>query len=206
MRARERGSWGLRLAVLVLAASAGIASVARAESPVVVAPAGVSLSPNGTPGAGGSAGSFGLLFPFDGRWSFGGALFAEDLGTGLGTLRDPNSGGALGTVADLHRWAYGGEWQIEARLHHGRRLGLMWGAGFGFGRQERDQRGQVNGAVSGVTASTSATFVVPVSHGHAVGVALAARRLFVNTAADPGRSTNWATAAFEWRWQGTPKE
>ncbi len=206
MRARERGSWGHRLAVLVLAAAAGIAGSARAESPVVVATAGVSLSPNGTPGAGGSAGSFGLLFPFDGRWSCGAALFAEDLGTSLGTLRDPNSGDSLGTVADLHRWAFGGEWQVEARLYRGRRAGLMWGAGFGYGRQERDQRGQVNGAVSGVTASTSATLVVLISHGHAFGVALAARRLFVSTAADPGRSTNWATAAFEWRWQGTPKE
>lgn len=206
MRACERGSWGLRLAVLVFATMASAASIARAESPVVVATAGASLSPNGTPGAGGSAGSFGLLFPLDSRWSFGGALFAEDLGTGLGVLRDPNSGDALGAVADLHRWAFGGEWQVEARLHRGRRMGLAWGAGFGYGRQERDQRGRVNGAVSGVTASTSAMLVVPIPHGHAFGVAVAARRLFVSTAADPGRSTNWATAAFEWRWQGTPKE
>ncbi|MEQ1831724.1 MAG: hypothetical protein ABL977_01630 [Candidatus Eisenbacteria bacterium] len=190
------------LALLALS----LAASARAESPVLVVSAGSSLSPDGKPGTGGAAGAVGLMFPLEGRWSFGAALFAEDLGTGLTELHDPNTGEALGTVAELHRWTYGGEWRAEARLHNARRARLSWGAAFGYGRQERDVRGSVDGAVSGVTAGTSLTFLVPAPHGHAFGASVAARRLFVHADADPDRSTSWATAALEWRWQGTPKE
>lgn len=197
--------WCAGWAVLAVAAL-GLAAPARAESPVLVVSAGSSLSPDGKPGSGGAAGAVGLQFPLEGRWSFGGAIFAEDLGTGLTDLRDPNTGEELGTVAELHRWCYGGEWRVEARLHNARRARLQWGASFGYGRQERDVRGFVDGAVSGVTAGTSLSFLIPAAHGHAFGVNVAARKLFVHTDGDPDRSTNWATAALEWRWQGTPKD
>lgn len=206
MRGLERISQGVRAAALVFAVSACAAGAARAASPELVASFGSTISANGEPGTGGAAGTLGLMFPIEGRWAFGAVLFVDDLGTGLADLRDPNTGEPLGTVADLHRWSFGGEWRAEAMLHAARRARVLWGAGFGYGRQEKDQRGAVTGAASSITASTSLSFLVPAAHGHAFGVALAARRAFVNTDGAPDRATSWATAAFEWRWQGTPKD
>lgn len=206
MRAHTHVLAAARAAMLAFAVSLVAAGTAHAASPVLVASAGMALSPNGQPDGGGAAGGLGLMFPVEGPWSFGAVLFAEDLGTGLAELHDPNTGEALGTVADLHRWSFGGEWRAEARLYNARRARLLWGVGFGYGREEKDQRGQVAGAVSGITASTSASFLIPAAHGHAFGVALAVRRLFVSTESDPDLSTHWATAAVEWRWQGTPKD
>lgn len=196
---------GVRATVLAAAVLAGSACT-TAAAPVVVAALGSTLSADGQPGTGGASGSLGLMVPVEGRWAFGLKLFVDDLGTGLTDLTDPNTGEALGRVGDLHRWAYGGEWCAEATLHAGRRARLLWGAGFGYGRQESDRRGDVLDAVSAITASTSASFLVPASHGHAFGLTLAARRGFFSTNADPNRATNWTTAALEWRWQGTPKE
>ena len=192
---------------IVAALAAGALTVpARAASPELVVSAGSSLAVNGDPGTGGLAGTLGLLWPVEGRFAFGPALFVDDLGTGLAQLSDPNTGTPLGNVAALHRLSFGGEWRAEVRLHQNRRTRWLWGAGFGYTRQERDTRGQVNDAVSGVLASTSTVFLLQAAHGHAFGATIALRRAFVNRESVVGRSTNWATAALEWRWRGTPKE
>ncbi len=189
-----------------LLALALLAPQARAASPELTAAVGSSLAVSGDPGSGGFAGTLGLLWPVEGRLAFGAALFVDDLGTGLGPLADPNTGTPLGTVATLHRWAFGGEWRGEATLHRNRRTRWLWGAGFGYARQERDTRGLVSSAVSSALASTNTTFLLQAAHGHAFGATIALRRAFVNRDADAGRSTSWATAALEWRWQGTPRE
>ena len=198
---------GLLLGASV-AAAAPDASMAPTPStaPEVLLALGSTLGVTGAPGSGGASATFGLLFPIESRLAFGGSLFVDDLGTGLGVLHDPNTGLELGTVATTHRWSYGGEWRAELRVHESRRVRLMWGAGFGYGRQERDQRGTLRDAASGVLASTGATFLLKSAHGHSLGTTLAIKRAFVKHEADPDRSTSWATAALEWRWQGTPRE
>ena len=192
-------------AVLLAGASARVGSAAS-TSPEILVAAGSTLGVTGKPGTGGATASLGMLWPVEGRFAFGVSLFADDLGTGLADLHDPNTGIALGTVASSHRWSYGGEWRAETRLRDSRRVRLLWGAGFGYGRQEIDQRGDNRGAVSAVVASTGATFLWKAAHGHAFGTTLAYRRELVHRANDPDRATSWATAALEWRWQGTPKE
>jgi len=109
-------------------------------------------------------------------------------------------------VATTHRWSFGGEWRAEAQLSDTRRLRVLWSAGFGYGRQERDQRGEVRDAASGVVASTAATFLAPIGRAHALGLALAFRREFVHHESDPDRSTSWASAALEWRFRALPQQ
>ena len=190
------------LASALLALAAGSAWAA----PEVLVAVGSTLGVTGSPGSGGASASFGVLWPLSERFAFGATLSADDLGTGLGVLHDPNTGLELGTVATTHRWSYGGEWRGEARLYESHRVRLLWGAGFGWGHQERDQRAQVLDAVSGIVASTGATFLLKASHGHSFGTTVAWKRAFVHHASDPDRSTSWATAAIEWRWQGAPRE
>ena len=147
-----------------------------------------------------------MLWPFERRFAFGGMLFADDLGTGNEELKDPNTGTSLGTVGSTHRWSYGGEWRGEMRLHDSARMRLQWEAGFGYARQVLEEFGTTQDAVSGVLASTGLTYLYKASHGHAFGTTLAYRHQFVHLESDPGRSTTWATATFDWRWQGTPRE
>lgn len=194
-----------KLAGGVVLALACVAGAAQA-SPTWVLGVGTTLAPNGAPGETGTSATLAVLVPFEGRWSFGPAFFVDDQGTGLTELRDPNDGTPLGVVGDLHRWTYGGEWRTEALLHRSKRYEWSWNAGFGYGRQEIDRRGVNGGAVSGVTLSTGTTALLPLAGGHRIGLSLAYRKLAVSTEADPGRTTQWATAALEWRWQGTPKE
>jgi hypothetical protein len=196
-----------RMGVLCLAlAWLGMATAATAASPELRLSLGNTLGANGDPGGSGVSAAGGMMWPVADRFAFGAVLFADDLGTGLATLHDPNTGLGLGTVANAHRWTFGGEWRGEWRLHDSPGARLLWGAGFGYGRQEIDQRGQVRDAVSGAVASTGVTYLLKAAHGHAIGAALAVRHALLHRASDPARSTNWATAALEWRWQGTPKD
>jgi len=206
---------GVRAAMAATAASAtaatsvtatSVAATAASDAPELLASLGSTFAVTGTPGSGGASVSAGMLWPFENRFAFGAALFADDLGTGFEELHDPNTGAGLGTVGSTHRSSFGGEWRAEARLRESRRVRLQWGAGFGYGRQVLDRFGKSHGAVSGVLASTGLTFLYKASHGHAFGTTLAYKHQFVHRESDPERSTTWATAAFEWRWQGTPRE
>ena len=92
------------------------------------------------------------------------------------------------------------------RLHESTRMRLLWSAGFGYSQQVQDQFGNAVDAVSGVIASTGVSYLYKASHGHALGATLAYKHQFVHLESNSDRSTTWATAAFEWRWRGTPKE
>jgi hypothetical protein len=181
-------------------------AVSASGAPEILASIGTTLGVNGVPGSGGASAVAGMVWPFERRFTFGGTLFADDLGTGLEELHDPNTGTPLGTVGSTHRWAYGGEWRGEMRLHETRSLRLLWDAGFGYAQQVLESFGTATDAVSGVTASTGLTFLYKVSHGHAFGTTLGYRHQFVHLESDPNRSTTWTSVTFDWRWQGTPKE
>ncbi len=169
--------------------------------------AGSSFGVNGSPGQGGAAGSITATLPVeDGDWRFGLSLTAADQGTAIVELRDPNDGTLLGRVGDVHRWTYGLEWLGTRRIAGGRGWSSDGGLGFGWARQAIDRRGSVNDAVSGATISAYLDLTHPVVNGQRLGLALGWHRALLRTAADPGRSTQWATAALAWHWQRTPKE
>ena len=96
--------------------------------------AGTTLGVNGEPGSGGASASAALLWPFENRFAFGVMIYADDQGTGLTELFDPNTGQSLGTVGDLHRWTYGLGWRGEARLIDSKKWQVLWGADFGYPR------------------------------------------------------------------------
>ncbi len=205
----RRSSWARSAAAVLAAGLACAAAPATAtELPELAFAAGTSVGVNGTPGSGGAAASLALLWPFENRFAFGGVLYADDLGTGFSDLIDPNTGQPLGTVASLHRWGFGAGWRTEARIaqSEARRWQFVWGADFGYGRQERDQRGEVNDAVSGVLVATGPSFTWKTMGGHSFGGAVAWKHAFVSRDADADRPTDWGTLALEWRWKTVPKE
>ena len=174
--------------------------------PEVVVGGGWTMAVNGEPGTGGAAGLLAAEWPFAARWSFGGALFAQDMGTATSELHDPNTGALLGTVASTHRWSYGLEWRGETAIRETSHTRWHWNGGFGYARQERDERGTVNDAVSGITASTGVTALWLFSHGQGVGATLQYRHQFVDTESSPDRATRCVSATLEWRWSSIPKD
>jgi len=212
MRALSGRSTGARVAAVTLAVALLVASRPAAALepafPEVALAVGTTVGVNGSPGGGGASGSLAFTWPFAERFSFGAVLFADDLGTDFVDLTDPNTQEPLGTVASVHRMNYGAGWRTEARLFHSeeRRWRFLWGADFGYARQERDIRGTTDNAVSGVIVATGPKFVWRTVGGHSFGGALGYKHAFLSTDADADRSTDWAQLAFVWRWQRIPKD
>ena len=174
--------------------------------PELVVGAGWTMAVNGEPGTGGAAGTVAAQWPFAARWSFGGSIYAVDMGTAVNTLYDPNSGEPLGSVATTHRWTYGLEWRAETTLRERGQLRWQGTGGFGWARQERDQRGVVNDAVSGISAMVGLTGLWQTKHAHAFGATLLYRHQFVDTQPSPDRATRCMSAQLEWRWRSNPKQ
>jgi hypothetical protein len=195
----------LSFAAVVLAGLALVAAPVHARPRFSLA-AGTAFAGNGDPGTGGAALAAGIAFPVEGPWSFGVRGFVDDHGTSRIELRDPNDGTPLGRVGDAHRWTYGAEWVGAYALRNTKRSEWSWTAGFGYGHQELDQRGEIRGAVSGITFSTGTTYLVPLANGHRVGISLLWRGLAVSRDSDAGRTTQGTVAALEWQWQGAPKD
>jgi hypothetical protein len=198
----------LARAALVLAATLVVAPAHAFDMPEVAFSAGSTVGVNGTPGTGGATASLALMWPVERRFAFGGVLYTDDLGTGFEDLVDPNTGDPLGTVASLHRWGFGVGWRGEAEIlrSDARRWRLLWGADFGYARQERDQRGAVNDAVSGILVATGPTFLFRTVGGHSFGATVGFKHAFIGRDSDPDRPTDWGLLAFAWRWQRIPKE
>jgi hypothetical protein len=207
---RPRAAGRAILWMSTCALCAAVAGPARALPsmlpPELVVGAGWTMGVNGEPGTGGAAATVAAQWPFAARWSFGGAFFAQDMGTEISTLQDPNTGQPLGAVATTHRMSYGIEWRAETTIRESKPLRWQWNGGFGYARQERDERGVVNDAVSGITASTGITGLWQTKHAHAFGVTLEYRHQFVDTEASPDRATRSVSAQLEWRWKSTPTQ
>ena len=201
-----------RRARLVVGARVALFAALLAVSPARAGTSDASISTgttfrvNGNPGSGGAAVSLAMLWPFEGRWAFGVVAHADDMGTDMTELFDPNTGQSLGTIGELHRWGYGVSWRGEALLAQSGRWQVRWGADFGYMREEADLRGDVVDAVSGVAVATGPALLWRLTGGHSIGLAGAWKHAFVNTEQHPDRTTDWASLAFQWRWQGTAKE
>jgi len=168
--------------------------------------AGTTLGVNGEPGSGGASASAALLWPFENRFAFGVVMYADDQGSGLTELFDPNTGQSLGTVGDLHRWTYGIGWRGEARLTDSRKWQVLWGADFGYARQEADVRGEVVDATSDVVFATGPTLLWKMVGGQTLGLSGAWKHAFLSREENPDRTTTWASLALTWRWQRIPRQ
>ena len=198
-----------RAAACACALAACVAGPARALPsmlpPEMIVGAGWTMAVNGEPGTGGAAATVAAQWPFAPRWSFGGSIYAVDMGTEISSLHDPNSGEPLGAVATSHRYTYGLEWRAETTLRERSQLRWEGTGGFGYAHQERDQRGQVNDTVSGISTMVGLTGLWQTKHAHAFGMTLLYRHQFVDTQPSPDRATHCMSAQFEWRWRSNPK-
>jgi hypothetical protein len=205
-RSRSRAIAGATACAVALLAAEPARALPSMLPPELVVGAGWTMAVNGEPGTGGAAATLAAQWPFAARWSFGGSIFAQDQGTLVEPLYDPNSGEPLGSVATTHRWSYGIEWRAETTLRERGPLRWEGTGGFGYARQERDNQGVVNDAVSGITAMVGLTGLWQTKHAHAFGVTVLYRHQFVDTEPSPDRATRCMSAQLEWRWRSAPKQ
>jgi hypothetical protein len=114
-------------------------------------------------------------------------------------LFDPNTGQSLGTV--------GGPASLDVRARLARRRRdstdsrkwqVLWGADFGYARQEADVRGEVVDATSDVGVRDRPDAAVEMVGGQTLGLSGAWKHAFVSREENPDRSTTWAY----WRSRG----
>jgi hypothetical protein len=154
----------------------------------------------GEPSDGGFSLALAPMWRVHERVRFGVVGFADDMGTQLVELTDPNDGTPLGTASDLHRWAWGAAWRAEADVFRGRR----WTAGaageFGYWRIEDDRRGEPVAAGSALGLVLGADVRRDLGHARALGLAVRFHKLTENSNAAWQRVDQYASAALELHW------
>lgn len=199
MRART-----LVLALLLVAGAAAVAPPARARvpRPTLELAGGRTFAVTGEPSDGGASLSVSALWPVMDRVRFGLQAYADDIGTEIVELRDPNDGTPLGTSAEMHRWTYGAAWRADVDAWRaGRWKGGVTGA-LGLWRVEDDRRGETFAAGGAVGFRVGADARRPLGRGREVGLALNYHRLDQNSASAWRRVDRYASAALELRWAG----
>ncbi len=199
------------------------------DLPHVTLAAGKSLGVSGMPSDGGYTTTAALTWPVLGRFHFGVAGWADDLGTEETRLVDPTTGADLGANAESHRWAWGLGWIGETTLAAKGRWDLDGSLTWGFHRVEDDQRGVTTRALSSVSTGATLAARRRFAPGQSLGLSIRWQQVFLDRddANDPGpptfatgtppsiqqyetlrwelqrRSnlpTGWAAAALEYRW------
>ncbi len=199
----------LRMLVLVIAAVlvAGLSAhdASAWSRPQIVFSAGQTFGADGSPSDGGLSAAVTPTWPAGDHARFGVSLFADDIGTDLGTLFDPNDHTVLGTVGLNHRWAWGAAWRGDVDvMHRGRWTGSVLGT-MGWTRIEDDRRGDVTNAASAVSLGGGVGFRRAVGTHHDLGVTVRWQRLFAERNASYRRVQQYAAAAVEWGWAGAAR-
>ncbi len=132
----------------------------------------------------------------EGPWSFGFGAFVDDMGS---RLVSANDGGVppqpLGTIEDRHRFAWGGGWQLSARLGGSGRWEPRASAFWNVARVQDDASGVVLAAETTTGLGIGFGLRRPVLQRSTVGVALRYQRLFGDTV---GR---YLSGGVEWGWR-----
>jgi len=190
----------LLTAVLVLCTAATALAFPGIPRPGLLLAAGRTFAVSGEPGDGGLSLAIAPAWPVHERARVGLALFADDMGTSLVELTDPNDGTPLGTASDVHRWTYGAAWCGEYDLlQHGRWTGGASGA-FGYWRIEDDVRGTTVAAGSALGLVLGATVRRDIGGSRELGFAVRFHKLTQEKSADWQRVDQYASAALELRW------
>jgi hypothetical protein len=162
---------GALAAVVALMTFAGVASRASAE-PRVVAGAGLTALSSDGPKTSGLATAVAVLWSHGEHLELGPVFFADDLGTKVGRLVDPNDGTDLGSVAEIHRIAFGGAWRFDVPF--GTVAGFTPRAigTWGYYRIQEDRVGVVTSAISATGWSLGGGLSRRLSH--AIGIGMSA--------------------------------
>jgi hypothetical protein len=125
-------------------------------------------------------------------------LFADDLGSRLGELQDPKKHTDIGTVAETHRYVYGGAWRADVPLMNSRRWHADWGATWGYYRVQDDRVGVVQNSISALGFSTGAGLERRLGSNAGVGVSTRIHRLFED------RQDHYFSATVNLTWRTSP--
>src|SRR5512140_578549 len=104
---RSKATGLLLTAVLMFGAAATALAFPGLPRPGLSLSAGRTFAVSGDPGDGGLSLAIAPRWAVSERARFGVVVFADDMGTNLVELTDPNDGTPLGTASDVHRWAWG---------------------------------------------------------------------------------------------------
>jgi hypothetical protein len=185
------------LAVAALAAAlAATPAAAGPRMPELAIGIGTTAAVGGDLNSGGFAAWGSALWPVEGPWSFGFTAFVDDMGNRLVRV----SGGGpppvpLGTVEDRHRFAFGGGWQMNARLPDTGRWQPVASAFWNVTRIQDDARGTVLGAESTTGLGLGLGIRRPVLQRSTVGAALRYTYLFNDTV------DGYMSGGVEWGWR-----
>ncbi len=162
-------------------------------------------SVTGPPVSGGASVVFSPMWPIANHASFGVSLFADDLGSHVARLYDPNDHTDLGLASFAHRSAWGAAWRGDVDVaRHGRWAALASGT-WGWSRMTDDLRGRTYAAASAVSVGLAGEIRGPVAPAQTLGLVWRWQRLFAQRNAAYDRRTTYATVALEWGWTGAPR-
>jgi len=158
---------------------------------------------NAVPDGGGFSLGLAAMWPVDPPFGLAGGLrfgvmgFADDLGTDLMRLQDPNDPSLdLGPTESAHRLTWGGAWRLDATASV-----AWWGwspvgtATWGVWRVQDDLRGEIQSAVTSTGFGLGLGLDRPLSDRHAIGIGFRYERLFNDVV---GR---YMSAGLNWRWK-----
>jgi hypothetical protein len=162
--------------------------------------AGHTFATTGEPSGGGVSLSVAPLWSVTDRLNFGVSFFADDIGTRIDNLVDPNDGTPLGAVGQKHRWTFGGAWHADMDLVKVGRWQTEASSSWGYWRIEDDVRGRTLAASSAVGFNVGGGVRRAVSKAQDLGVLVAYNRVFSDRQVAFGRVDRYASVALEWRW------
>jgi len=189
----RRPAW---LLALVVAAVLAIAPRAARCAPDVLLDVGGTFGVLGDVGDGGFSLSLAAMWPFGDRYAFGIVGMADDMGSEIGPLLDPNDGTNLGSTELAHRSVIGGAWRADASLPGRWRLEPYVSGSWGIYRVADDHFGDRYASVGSTGFSLGGGVARPLGRG-SLGAVVRYQRLFNDVV---GRY--WIAAA-EWRWSGS---
>lgn len=189
-------------AALALAALPAAPARAGVPIPDLAFAAGSTFAVTGTPDGGGLSASVAATWPVADRIRVGVLGYADDIGTTLVEMRDPNDGTPIGTSADLHRWAWGAAWHADADLWSRGRWSTGATGSLGWWRVEDDQRGTNIAAASAVGFRLGLEVRRRMGLGRDLGLEVNYHRLSEEDGATWRRVGRYASAALKLRWSG----
>jgi hypothetical protein len=188
------------VAVALLAASPRPANAL--SHPEVNLAAGKTLRADSAPAQGGLSIVMAPMWPISDHARFGVSVFADDIGSELGQLYDPNNNISLGTAAFAHRWAWGGAWRGDVDVARAGSWTASASGTWGWWRIEDDLRGTNVASASAVGLGLGGEVRRPIAASQTLGIIVRWQRLFAQRNSSYRRVQHYASAALEWGWAG----
>jgi hypothetical protein len=190
----------------VVVAGALLAAASRPahawSSPEVVLAAGKTLGADSAPARGGLSFAMTPMWPISDHARFGVSVFADDIGSELGELRDPNNNTSLGTAAFAHRWTWGAAWRGDVDVARAGPWTASASGAWGWWRIEDDLRGTNVASASAVGVGLGGEMRRSIAPAQTLGLIVRWQRLFAQRNSSYRRVQHYASAALEWGWAG----